>query len=147
MTLRPLILFLASGLLGIYGSTPDPPLSEARYLSWSHKLIAPCCWRESLASHRSPAAEQARLELREMVAQSLSDEEIRDAFVAQYGEAVLMTPDGERGRWLFTMPIVFFFIASAIAILALRRMLSKRLLLEPAGGAPQIEVNEDDLEW
>jgi cytochrome c-type biogenesis protein CcmH/NrfF len=82
-----------------------------------------------------------------LVDQDSTDQEIRDVFVGRYGAAVLMTPDGDRGRWLFTLPVVFILTATVIAVLTLRRMLVRRPRLEPAGVGPEIEVDEKDLDW
>ncbi|MDX2152032.1 MAG: cytochrome c-type biogenesis protein CcmH [Bryobacteraceae bacterium] len=54
--------------------------------------------------HRSEDAARMRAEVRSMVEQGKSEQEILDRFVSQYGERVLMEPRGRRRMWLNVMP-------------------------------------------
>ena len=122
------------------------PSAEDRYRQWAEALVPPCCWQGSLKSHDSDAAKQAKLELRAMIRQGRSDQQIRDEFVERYGAAVLMTPDGGRGRWLFTMPVAVLLLSALAAVWALRKML--RAAPRPRlSAAPHVEIDEDELDW
>lgn len=141
---------LLCGLLLIAGSASvglaAGPSLEDRYQQWAEALVPPCCWQGSLKNHDSDAAQQAQHELREMIDQAYTDQQIRDAFVDRYGEAILMTPDGERGQWLFTMPAAVLLVSAFAAAWFLRRML-RRAPAPRLASAPHIEIDDDDLDW
>ena len=79
------------------------------------RFIAPCCWTENLAVHRSPAAEEMRAEVDRLVASGKTETEIVDIYVARYGEKVLREPRGKRFTWLLATPIG----AAAIGLVSL----------------------------
>lgn len=81
-----------------------------------------------------------------MIAQDYTDQQIRDTFVDRYGEAILMTPGGGRGQWLFTMPIAFLLIAVLAAVWFLRRVL-RRAPTQRLASASHIAIDDDDLDW
>jgi len=56
------------------------------------KIIAPCCWSQPVSQHYSQAADDIRLEIRRMLAQGKSSQEILDYYVAKYGERILASP-------------------------------------------------------
>lgn len=118
--------------------------TDAPYDKLANELVAPCCWKEALAQHRSPAADEARAEFRTLVAEGRSEAEIRDWFVAKYGERILLTPAGGKARALFWIPIAGAAFALSMAVFALRRWSAKRS--RSAGLAPAIAV-VDDSEW
>lgn len=49
-----------------------------RYDRLAHELIAPCCWRESIAIHRSQEALQMLDEVEKLVAEGRSEERKSD---------------------------------------------------------------------
>jgi cytochrome c-type biogenesis protein CcmH len=56
------------------------------------KLMAPCCWSGTVDSHQSPAAEEAKAQIRAALQQGYSEQQILDSFVAAYGERILAKP-------------------------------------------------------
>lgn len=75
-----------------------------RYDRLTHELIAPCCWRESIAIHRSQEALQILDEVEKLVAEGRSEEEIRNIYVARYGPRILADPPGVSKYWLYVLP-------------------------------------------
>jgi cytochrome c-type biogenesis protein CcmH len=55
-------------------------------------LIAPCCWSMTADAHSSEIAHQMRAQIRDALAHGESEEEILQAYVAQYGERILAKP-------------------------------------------------------
>src|SRR5690606_21779894 len=90
------ILALLAAACSVGFALEAVPSAENRYQQWAEALVPPCCWQGSLKNHDSDAAKQAKLELRSLIDQGYTDQQIRDEFVARYGEVVLMTPDGQR---------------------------------------------------
>lgn len=98
---------------------------KALYQEICRSLVAPCCWRESVAMHRSSESLQARDEIARMIAAGKSKREILDDFVARYGSRILIEPSGQRAQWLYIMPILALVIASWVAVRFLRKHLQK----------------------
>lgn len=117
------ILALAASLWG-------QPSQKERIRSLEEKLIAPCCWSESVASHRSEIAAEMRAEISRMVAEGRSDREILDYYKAKYGPRILMEPEGQLRVWAYTIPAVASIAGLAFVILLIRRMLRQ----QPADG-------------
>lgn len=87
------------------------------------RLLAPCCYSQSIAQHNSEVAAQMRNEVTDMVAKGMSDQEIIAHYKAIYGDQILIVPDGRTGKILFALPVVIFLLALGLLLLALRRML------------------------
>jgi cytochrome c-type biogenesis protein CcmH len=131
-----LLILLALPSLAVE-TTPD----RARQLQ--DKLLAPCCYSESLAVHRSELAAKLRSDIRNAVAAGKSDREIIDGYVAQYGLRILREPEGERSTWLHVIPIVAVLLGMLCVLLVLKRLRGspKPKAAVPAG--PQVDVDED----
>lgn len=56
------------------------------------KIIAPCCWSQPVSQHYSQAADEIRLEIRRMLAEGKTSQQILDYYVARYGERILASP-------------------------------------------------------
>ena len=57
-----------------------------------NNLIAPCCWTQPVSEHPSEVSDLIRSEVRAMVLQGKSRDEILDYYVAKYGERILAAP-------------------------------------------------------
>ena len=88
-------------LLASVGSAPD---AGTRERALQRKLVAACCWSESLQRHDSGTAEKMRAQLRDMLAAGKSDDEILTAFTVEYGKRVLIEPAGSASVLVYTIP-------------------------------------------
>ncbi len=78
------------------------------------KLIAPCCNTQTVEVHESEAAELIKSQIRMMVAQGKSEDEIIDTFVTQYGETILAAPRASGFNLVaYVLPVVIALIAAA----------------------------------
>ncbi len=84
--------------------------------------MAPCCWSESLAVHRSQLAAQLRNEIRGAVDAGRSDREILDAYISKYGLRILREPEGARRAWLNGVLVVALILGILVLVLVLRRL-------------------------
>ena len=86
------------------------------------KLIAPCCWSQTVAEHRSEASEQMRREVRDMIRKGLSHRQIVDFYIDKYGERILAAPR-PRGFNLtaYILPGAALVAGAGVVILLLRR--------------------------
>lgn len=108
-----------------FDARPLTPAEMERYAKVTHALVAPCCWREVVATHHSGEAEQMQGEIRQLILAGRSEEEIKSFYVARYGVRILADPPGPEGTYLYT--VVFVLIAGTLTLaLALVRFLLKR---------------------
>jgi cytochrome c-type biogenesis protein CcmH/NrfF len=56
------------------------------------KLIAPCCFSQTVADHYSDAAAHIKQQIRQFLAQGHTEEQILDSYVRVYGERILSEP-------------------------------------------------------
>jgi cytochrome c-type biogenesis protein CcmH len=87
------------------------------------RLLAPCCYTQSIAEHGSDIAVQMRNEVAEMVADGQSEKEIVDHYRSIYGDRILIVPDGLTGRILFSLPVAISILACLVLYLCFRKML------------------------
>ncbi len=85
------------------------------------RFLAPCCWQESVAVHRSEIAAGMRSQIARMVAAGKSEDQIVDFYVARYGERILREPRGSRRWWLMLVPLALIAILSAGLFAYIRR--------------------------
>ena len=126
----PLILFLLTPLWGA-------PSTVRRI---EDRFVAPCCWSESVAVHRSEVAAEMRAEIERMVAGGKTEDQIVDYYVARYGEKILLEPRGSVGRYLFWIPPLLILLATLGLLLYLRR---KRRIEPPPPPSPPLPALMD----
>jgi cytochrome c-type biogenesis protein CcmH len=73
-------------------------------------LVSPCCWREQISLHDTPQAKSLRAEVRSLVLQGRSRQEILAVFVDRYGYRILTTPPA-KGFFLLT-----YLLPSVVAV-------------------------------
>ena len=81
------------------------------------KLMAPCCYSQTIDVHDSEIAQQMRGEVTAMVMAGKSEQEVLDYDKTEYGESILAIPDGAAGTLVFSLPAY----ATLFAVLALLR--------------------------
>lgn len=93
----------------LVGGTASPNSTgtalEERARRLDAQLMAPCCFSETIDQHLSPAAKEMRGEVRFLLAQGLTDRQVLDHFVEQYGLRILAAPP-EKGfnQLLYVLP-------------------------------------------
>jgi cytochrome c-type biogenesis protein CcmH len=106
-------------------SEQEPTLAELE-----REVICPTC-KTTLELSDAPVADRMRAFIRERIAAGDTKSEIKDALVAQFGEAVLAAPPREGFNLLaWVLPLAGAAIAVAALALALRRW--SRTRPEPA---------------
>jgi cytochrome c-type biogenesis protein CcmH len=95
--------------------------SEIRMVE--ERLLAPCCYTQSIAEHGSNIARQMITEVTRMVAEGRTEEEIVSHYRTLYGDRILIVPDGMTGKILFSLPVLISWFAFAILLVVVRKML------------------------
>ncbi|MCA9735493.1 MAG: cytochrome c-type biogenesis protein CcmH [Deferribacteres bacterium] len=79
------------------------------------QLIAPCCWSETVNLHKSSASTAVQDAVTRLLQEGKTEEQIKAAMVAQYGERILATPKLEGFNYMaFILPIVALLIGGLI---------------------------------
>ncbi|WP_394839652.1 cytochrome c-type biogenesis protein CcmH [Pendulispora rubella] len=85
------------------------------------RLLAPCCWTQTLDIHESPLATELRTEIHGRLDQGESVETIEEDLVARYGERIRAIPKGRDPRVAVTFASASVMLLSAIGLLWLWR--------------------------
>lgn len=107
----------------VVGSRSDGPATDAaRVESLSEQLRCPVCDGLAVADSPSSTARAIAADVRARVAAGESDDDIRRAYVAQYGEWILLEPpSGGFGVVAWALPVGLLVAAVTAAAWVLRR--------------------------
>lgn len=128
-TLLPLILTLA------LTSVQAGPAIETEARAIDAMLIAPCCFRQQVSVHQSPAADEVRRDVRARLVAGETRQQILDAYVAKHGKRILVEPPGVGfDRSLYLMPFITLVLSAGGLAVVLRRFIRRRPSLTPVPG-------------
>ena len=100
----------------------DDPVLEQRLISISEEMRCLVCQNESLAGSRSDLANDLRREIRTLIKEGKSDDQIRSFMVERYGDFVLYRPPVKPTTWLLWIgPFIILLIGIAGLLTYLRR--------------------------
>ncbi|MBU3581592.1 cytochrome c-type biogenesis protein CcmH [Polynucleobacter sp. AP-Capit-er-40B-B4] len=121
-----LAVFIALSLGSVFAKDAAPladdPVTEQRLISISEEMRCLVCQNESLAGSRSDLANDLRREIRILISEGKSDDQIRSFMVERYGDFVLYRPPVKPVTWLLWIgPFVILGIGIAGLLMYLRR--------------------------
>jgi cytochrome c-type biogenesis protein CcmH len=100
----------------------DDPAKQEQYLRLTKELRCMQCLNTSIADSQVDLAADLRKEVRDLVNEGKTDDEIRRYMVDRYGEFILFRPlTNARNMWLWLAPIVFLAIGAVVAVRILRQ--------------------------
>ena len=100
----------------------DDPVTEQRLIVISEEMRCLVCQNESLAGSRSDLANDLRREIRVLIKDGKSDEQIRNFMVERYGDFVLYRPPVKPITWLLWIgPFVILLFGVIGLMVYLRR--------------------------
>jgi cytochrome c-type biogenesis protein CcmH len=100
----------------------DSARMEAEVKEIETLLIAPCCWRQPIADHDSEVAKDMKEQVRKMLVEGKSRQEILDSYVEQYGARILsIPPQVGFNRLSFLMPVLFIIAGFVVVGAFLRK--------------------------
>jgi cytochrome c-type biogenesis protein CcmH len=107
--------------LAVAAADPQAVEREAKLLE--AKLMAPCCWAQQVSLHQSPAADDIKQNIRRLLAEGKTSEQILDIYVAEYGDRILAEPPA-RGfsRLIYVAPWVFLVASLGLVVVVIRRL-------------------------
>jgi cytochrome c-type biogenesis protein CcmH len=115
-------LSLSSAIANEAAPLAEDPVTEQRLISISEEMRCLVCQNESLAGSRSDLANDLRHEIRILIKEGKSDDQIRNFMVERYGDFVLYRPPVKPVTWLLWIgPFVILGIGIAGLLAYLRR--------------------------
>jgi cytochrome c-type biogenesis protein CcmH len=105
---------------------PPPPVvltpaQEKLAAEIESMLKCPVCRSQSVRTSRSFMAEDMSRRVRQMVAEGKSKEEIREYFVARYGDYIVLAPRKEGFAWTVWLLPFALVLGGAVTIVAVAR--------------------------
>ncbi len=141
-------LVISTPALGQNGAAPTPQpgsgqVTDDQVNAIASQLFCPVCQNVPLDVCGTQACADWRAEIRSMLEQGKSEQEIKDYFSSRYGQRVLATPEARGLNTLvWVLPIAGVVAGLVVAMVALRRMAPGALAAEVV----QTEVSYDDLD-
>ena len=102
----------------------DDPVLNARYQALIREIRCPKCLNESIAESGAPVAADLRREVRRLIGEGATDDEVKTFLSSRYGDFVLYRPRVAPTTWaLWAGPFVFLAIGGVVfwRILVARR--------------------------
>ena len=135
------VLLLAMAVAGVCvlpapAQTPDD--TKARIQRIEDSVLAPCCYAEPVSRHQSEIAVKMRVEIAKWVSEGKTDREILDAYVRQYGSAVLVDPRTIPGWWTPWIPWLTVILSVIFGFWLLQHWRAKQLAAASASSGPDL---------
>jgi cytochrome c-type biogenesis protein CcmH len=106
----------------LLAAAPTPAAYEAEARRLEAALIAPCCWRQQVSVHSSPAADQIRTEIRTRLAAGEAPALILASYEERYGTAILAEPPARGSNWiLYLVPPIVLVASGGLLVFVVRR--------------------------
>jgi cytochrome c-type biogenesis protein CcmH len=124
------IAVVAVALLALLAATParaQGPNLDDETNRIAKTLYCPVCPNTPLDVCSTQACAQWRALIKEKLQQGQTEQQIRDYFVAQYGDVVLGAPPAQGFNWLaYILPAIGILLGAAIAWVTLRQWVIRR---------------------
>jgi len=106
----------------------DDPALNQRYWSLIREIRCPLCQNESIADSSAPVAADLRREVRRMLAEGKSDDDIKDFLSSRYSDFVLYRPRVAPETYaLWGGPIVLLIVGALVFWRVVRKRASQPL--------------------
>jgi cytochrome c-type biogenesis protein CcmH len=116
------VLGLGGAIANEAAPLADDPVTEQRLIGISEEMRCLVCQNESLAGSRSDLANDLRREIRILIKEGKSDDQIRSFMVERYGDFVLYRPPVKPVTWLLWIgPFVILGLGIVGLLMYLRR--------------------------
>ena len=131
------------GALGVLvaRSTRPSDAPAARVTRLEQQIACPVCDGQSVAESNAPEARAIRDDIPERVADGQTDAEIRAAYVARYGDGVLLAPAGSGlGLVAWALPLCVLALGGLGVVVAVRRWSRVTRLVPDADDVATVEA-------
>jgi cytochrome c-type biogenesis protein CcmH len=124
--MRPWLLLLVLAAWALAGravdvdAMPTPELQQ-RYDDLTHELRCMQCQNQSIADSPVGLAQDLRRDVREQLIAGKTDQQIRDAMVARYGNFILFRPPFKPATaWVWIAPFALLLVGVLVTVRVLR---------------------------
>lgn len=115
-------IWAVSATAGEAPSVAEDPALEARVMKLSEELRCLVCQNQSLADSHAELAQDLKNQVREMLKQGMTDQQVVSFLVQRYGDFVLYRPPLKSTTWLLWIgPFLLLIAGLAVFIVKLRR--------------------------
>jgi len=133
---------------------PDDPQKYAEELqgyvpgasALEGRIMAPCCWTQTIDIHGSEIANDLRREIRKRLKSGESADAIQASLVERYGERILAVPPGSPLKTLATLLALGMGGAGAAAFVMLKRWRERAVAHAGAVAGPAKPPNDAQLD-
>jgi cytochrome c-type biogenesis protein CcmH/NrfF len=139
-----LVVLLAAVVLSAPVAALAAPTPRTTLPAMEQQVMCVVC-RTPLSVANGPQADAERRQIRELIAQGKSEQQIKDVLVAQYGDRVLALPrDDGFNLAVYLVPIAAVLLALALLALALPRWRrhARAQAAAPAIAVPTLSVED-----
>jgi cytochrome c-type biogenesis protein CcmH len=143
---------LIPGIVAIWMvvAAADPQALEREAKQIEAMLVAPCCWSQQVSVHQSPASDEIKANIRRLLAEGKTRQQILDVYVAEHGDRILAEPPA-RGfsAALYVAPWIFLTGSIGLVFFVIRRLRSpgvERTAAQPAASENDAESERIDEE-
>lgn len=128
-------------------AAPDPAALEKEAKAIEGLLIAPCCWSQQVSLHQSPASEEIRTNIRRLLGEGRTRQQILDVYVAEYGDRILSEPPARGFSMLFYIgPWIFLAGSLALVVVVVRKLRVPTVETAQAHRATAAPPSDDEAE-
>jgi len=140
----PRLAALALALVALAAAPAAAVAPKTTLPAMEQQVMCAVC-RTPLAVANGPQADAERRQISRLIAQGKSEQQIKDALVAQYGERVLALPKaGGFNLAVYLVPVLVLVAGIALLLVALPRWrrTTRARAAEPAAAAPAISPDD-----
>jgi len=122
-------------LLALTSTAPalaHPDVVDDRSRVVSSRLLAPCCYQQTLDVHESPMATALREEIRARLRAGESPSQVETSLVARYGEQLRAVPKHHDPRNHVLVLVALAMVLGALLLMRALRRWSRRVRSAPA---------------
>jgi len=132
-------------LLGTAFARAEPPAKGE--IALEQRLVAPCCWVQTLDVHDSPVALDLRAEIHRRLLAGEPASKIEADLVRRYGERIRAVPPGNPLAKTAAVVLVAVALAGALLVLLVRRWAKRGRVVgaaqtPPEGATPRDEYDD-----
>ena len=100
----------------------DAAVLDAQAKDLAGQLRCPVCQGESIKDSPAPLAQEMRQVVRDQLAAGKTPDEVKQYFVAKYGEWILLQPSASGFNLIvYALPFALLLAGAAVVVLAVRR--------------------------
>lgn len=134
-------ILVAATVLGLAFASPamaEPPVPGEAALQ--ARLIAPCCWNQTLDIHESEVATELRAEIHARLSAGERSAAIEDDLARRFGERIRAVPPGRdvRGDWSIGLGIAALLFGGLL-VMMVRGWIRRAPKEEPLPPSPRTE--------